>query len=65
MLRSVAVYYGGGIMRKRKYRQVHRAVCYQKTDKKKKNGKCIAVSNCPIPLLVPCNKLMPLLRTLT
>ena len=64
ILRSVAVYYGGGIMGKRKYRQVHRAVCYQKTDKKKKNGKCIAVSNCPIPLLVPYNKLMPFIKNI-
>lgn len=65
MLRSVAVYYGGGIMGKRKYRKVYRAVSYQKADKsKKKNGKRIAVGNCPIPLLVPYNKLMPFIKNI-
>jgi hypothetical protein len=54
MLRSVAVYYGGGIMGKRKYRKVYRAVSYQRKQScKEKKGKRMAVSGCPIPLLVP------------
>jgi hypothetical protein len=54
MLRSVAVYYGGGIMGKRKYRKVYRAVSYQRKQScRKKNEKRVGVSGCPIPLLVP------------
>ena len=64
MLRSVAVYYGGGIMGKRKYHQVYRGVSFQKLngENNKKYGKRLAVNNCPIPLLVPYNKLIPFVK---
>ena len=47
-------------MGKRKYGEVYRATCYQKTNKK--NGKRISVIKCPVPLLVPYNKLMPFIK---
>lgn len=62
MVRSVAVYYGGGIMGKKKYRQVYRSVSYKKTATSKL-GQRIKVANCPIPLLVPYNRLMPFVKT--
>jgi hypothetical protein len=64
MLRCAAVYYGGGIMGKRKYRQVYRDVFFQKLNNNKKYGKRIAINNCPIPLLVPYNKLMPFVKSI-
>ena len=64
MLRSVSVYYDRGIMGKRKYRQVYRNVSFQKLKKEKKYGKRIAIDNCPIPLLVPYNKLMPFVKSI-
>ena len=63
MIRSVAVYYGGGIMGKKKYRQVYRSVSYKKSETSKL-GKRIKVAKCPIPLLVPYNKLMPFVKNI-
>jgi hypothetical protein len=64
MLRSAAVHYGGGIMGKRNYCQVYRDVSFQKLNNNKKYGKRIAINNCPIPLLVPYNKLMPFVKSI-
>ncbi|XP_068748992.1 uncharacterized protein [Montipora capricornis] len=61
MLRSVAVYYSGGVMGKRKYRATYRDGSYAK-----KNSKAvrIAVNSCPLPRLVPYNKLMPFIKSI-
>ncbi len=64
MIRSVSVYYDGGIMGKRKYRQVYRNVSFQKLRKCKKYRKRLSVNSCPIPLLVPYNKLMPFIKSI-
>ncbi len=63
MIRSVAVYCGCGIMGKKKYRQVYRSVSYKKSATSKL-GKHIKVAKCPIPLLVPYNKLMPFVKNI-
>ena len=65
MIRSVSVYYDGGIMGKRKYRQVYRNISFQKSkNDKKKHRKRLNVNGCPIPLLVPYNKLMPFIKSI-
>lgn len=65
MVRSIALYYGGGIMGKKKYRQVYRDFSYKKTAKSvRKYGERIKVANCPIPLIVPYNKLMPFIKNI-
>ena len=52
-------------MGKRKYRQVYRNVSYQKSKKgKKKYRKRITINNCPVPLLLPYNKLMPFIKSI-
>ena len=52
-------------MGKRKYRQVYRNVSFQKFKKnRKKYRKRLTVSSCPIPLLVPYNKLMPFIKSI-
>ncbi|RUA06489.1 MAG: hypothetical protein DSY43_01895 [Gammaproteobacteria bacterium] len=57
MLRSVSTYYSGGVMGKQKYRSVYKNSSYA-------NGKRITVNNCPIPRLVPYNKLMPFIKSI-
>lgn len=61
MLRSVAVYYSGCVMEKRKYRATYRDSSYAK-----KNSKAvrIAVNSCHLPRLVPYNKLMPFIKSI-
>lgn len=61
MLRSIAVYYSGGVMGRRKYRATYRDSSYAKN-----NSKCvrIAVDSCPLPRLVPYNKLMPFIKSI-
>lgn len=53
--RSIAVYYSGGIMGKRKYRNVYRASSYRKNTEGKSLP--IKINNCSIPRLLPYNKL--------
>ena len=57
MIRSMAVYYSGGVMGKRKYRKVYRDSSYRKHTKKTKSDR-IKVNNCPLPRLLPYNKLV-------
>jgi hypothetical protein len=40
------------------------SVSFQKLNNNKKYGKRIAINNCPIPLLVPYNKLMPFVKSI-
>ena len=64
MVRSVAVYYGGWIMGKSKYRQVYRGVSYTATTSRQKNGERIAVPIFPVPLIAPYNKLMSFVKSI-
>lgn len=62
MTRSIAVYYSGGIMGKRKYRNVYRASSYKKSNEAKSLR--IKVNNCPIPRLLPYNKLAHYIKSI-
>lgn len=62
-IRSVAVYYSGGIMGKKKYRAAYRDISYQKNVDGIKSSR-IVVNNCSIPRLVPYNKLMPFIKSI-
>lgn len=59
MLRSVAVYYSGGVMGKRKYQAV-RVASTMKSSSKKRGGKAAItfMSKCPIPKLLTYNSLI-------
>ena len=61
MLRSIAVYYSGGVMGKRKYRATYRDSSYRKNNSKATR---IVVNSCAIPRLVPYNKLMPYIKSI-
>lgn len=60
-MRSVAVYYGGGVMGKKKYRAVFRYSSYIREGSKFKR---IIVGNSRIPKLVPYYKLMPFIKSI-
>lgn len=62
MIRSVSVYYSGGVVGKKKYRKIYRDSVYKKSTKSKKSLR-ITVNNCPVPRLVPYNKLMPFIKS--
>lgn len=62
MIRSVSVYYSGGVVGKKKYRKIYRDSVYKKSTKNKKSLR-VTVNNCPIPRLVPYNKLMPFIKS--
>ena len=54
MIRSISIYYEGGIMGNHGHWQVYRNVSFQKSKKcRKKYQKHLTVNSCPIPLLVP------------
>ena len=62
MIRSVSVYYSGGVAGKKKYRKIYEDSSYKKSIKSKK---CLRpVKNCPPPRLVPYHKLMGFLKTI-
>ena len=61
MCRSVGVYYSGGVTGKRKYRKLYRESAY-KVNKKKTTR--ISIASCPVPRLVPYNKLMPFIKSI-
>ena len=62
-IRSVAVYYIGGIIGKKKYRAAYRVVSYQKYIDNQKSAR-IVVNTCSIPRLAPYNKLMPFIKSI-
>jgi hypothetical protein len=66
MIRSVSVYYSGGILGKKKYRKVYIDSAYtcRNSSYKKKQTMRISVSHLPIPRLVPYNKLMPFVKAI-
>ena len=57
MLRSTALCYSNGIMRKDKYRAMCKASSNNHVPEKK-HVVHINIANCPIPKLVPCRRLM-------
>ena len=61
--RSVAIYYSGRITGKQKYRKIYRHSCYRLNTNKSKNER-LAINNCPIPSLVPYNRLMPYIKSI-
>ena len=66
MVRSISVYYSGGVAGKQKYRRIYRDSCYHTTcctGNRKKNVR-LSVNNCPIPRLAPYNKLMPFIKSI-
>ncbi|XP_028408827.1 uncharacterized protein LOC114531418 [Dendronephthya gigantea] len=62
MTRSIVVYYSGGIMGKRKYRNVYRASSYKKSNEAKSLH--IKINNCPIPRLLPYHKLAHYIKSI-
>ena len=63
-VRSVAVYYSGGITGKQKYRKIYRHSCYRLTTNKSKNER-LAINNCHLPSLVPYNHAMPYIKSIS
>lgn len=61
-LRSIAVYYGSGIMGRDKYRSVYKASLYRQVLKKR--AVLIKVANCPTPNLVPYHRLMSYIKSI-
>lgn len=68
MTRSVAVYYNGGVMGKKKYRAIYKDLNYKHSSSSSNSSSStlgrnkalrITVNDCPLPRLVPYNKLMP------
>ena len=62
MLRSIDVYYGMGVMGKRKYIKVRQSLSFKKVKSKFKKTERIKVANCSIPALVPYYKLIKFLE---
>ena len=63
MLRSISVYYSGGIAGKKKYRKIYRDSCY-KASANHKGRKRLSINECPIPRLVPYHKLQSFVRSI-
>ncbi|CAB4040834.1 Hypothetical predicted protein [Paramuricea clavata] len=65
MIRSVSVYYSGGVAGKKKYRKIYKDSSYKiAMQSKGKKRVRLSVNNCPIPRLVPYNKLMPFIKSI-
>ena len=62
MLRIIAVYYSKGVMGKRKYGAVYRSLSMISNPKSKSKTTRIKVMSCPLPRLVPYNKLSLMLN---
>ena len=62
MLRSVTVYYGMGVMGKRKYIKVRQSLSFKNVSSKWKKTTRIKVGNCSEPALVPYYKLAKFLE---
>ena len=57
MVRRIAVYYSGGITGKQKYRKLYKDSCNSKQIQ-------LSIHNCPLPRLVPYNRLMPYIKSI-
>lgn len=63
MTRSIAVYYSGGVMSKKKYRKVYRDSTYKRDLEIKKTLR-ISVAHLPYPRLVPYHKLTSYVKSI-
>ena len=63
MVRSIAVHYSGGIAGKQKYRKIYKYSCYKANSTGSKHFR-LSIHNCPLPRLVPYNRLMPYIKTI-
>lgn len=62
-IRSVAIYYSGGVMGRRKYRKVYREMSYTcNTVNGKQNLPFSSVLGCPFPKILSYNKLMSFVK---
>ncbi|CAB4003604.1 Hypothetical predicted protein [Paramuricea clavata] len=64
LIRSVAVYYSGGVTGKKKYRKIYKYSCYRLNKDKTKNER-LAIDSCPLPRLVPYNRIMPYIKSIS
>ena len=64
MRRSVAIYYSGGVMGKRKYRKLYRDSAFKNNCRNKQTAR-VTVANCPIPRFVSYNKLMQFIKSIS
>lgn len=64
LIRSIAVYYSGGIVGKKKYRKIYKDSCYRLKGKGGKSVRLSIINNCPLPRLVPYNRLMPYIKSI-
>ena len=64
LIRSVAVYYSGGVTGKKKYRKIYKYSCYRLNKDKTKNER-LAIDSCPLPRLVPYNRIMPYTKSIS
>ncbi|CAB4003764.1 Hypothetical predicted protein [Paramuricea clavata] len=64
LIRSVAVYYSGGVTGKKKYCKIYKYSCYRLNKDKTKNER-LAIDSCPLPRLVPYNRIMPYIKSIS
>ena len=64
MIRSISIYYSGGIAGKQKYRKIYKNSCYKTFSSSSKNRVRLSVHECPIPRFVPYHKLMPFIKSI-
>ena len=64
LIRSIAVYYSVGIVGKKKYRKIYKDSCYRLKGKGGKSVRLSIINNCPLPRLVPYNRLMPYIKSI-
>lgn len=60
MVRSIAVYYSGGITGKQKYCKI-----YKDSYRNRNKSERLSIDNCPLPRLVPYNRLMPNIKSIS
>lgn len=64
MIRSISIYYSGGIAGKQKYRKIYKNSSYKISNSSSKNRVRLCVNECPIPRLVPYHKLMSFIKSI-
>lgn len=64
MIRSVAVYYGVGVMGKRKYIKARHSLAFQNITSKWKKSTRLKIADCSVPALVPYYKLVEFINSI-
>lgn len=66
MIRSISVYYSGGIVGKKKYRKIYRdsAFTTKRGSVSKRQTRRITINHLPVAKLIPYNKLMPFVKSI-